>query len=513
MKNGKKLIGLMMALVMLMAMSMTSFAADITIDGVGSKYEAYKLLNATDGGNGKFAYTVNDKYLTILQNETQKTSDKDIVAYISKLNSTATRDFADAVYQKIEAASLTADAETTTKKFSGVDQGYYLIVEAATETGNIQDPYSLVMLDTAGNDEITIKAKESQPTLDKQIQHNELGTWQEVGDNQIGDTVNFRLVVTVPDFTADYTTYVYKIHDIMSDGLTCSIDSDDDVTIKKHNDDTQILAADYYNVTKVGNGFEIDIDVKKGVSDNTLHHGHQLFIYYSATVNGNAIVQTDAQTNTAYLEYSNNPYDDTTTETEKDTVYDWTFEMNLEKIDGGAVDPANARLNGAKFVLSKNGSLAVPEYDASKGTLSSTTDLIKVVKDESTNTYRIATDSDAPEKTTYVIDAGLATIKGLDDSTYYYLYEVKAPNGFNMLDKPVLVEISSSYNAEGNSLKTSLSVNNAKASSMVAQVVNNSGTELPETGGIGTQIFYIAGGILLVGALVVLITRRRMNAE
>ena len=134
MKRMKRLLGVLLAAIMVLAFGMTASAANITISGGadGASYSAYRLLNATDGGNDKFAYTLNEKYTTILQEVTGKNTETDIVKYISALDASGTRDFADAVYNKIETGSVEADETATDNQFANVEQGYYLIVETAT---------------------------------------------------------------------------------------------------------------------------------------------------------------------------------------------------------------------------------------------------------------------------------------------------------------------------------------------------------------------------------------------
>ena len=145
-----------------------------------------------------------------------------------------------------------------------------------------------------------------------------------------------------------------------------------------------------------------------------------------------------------------------------------------------------------------------------EGIPAATTELIGMVK-LSDGEYRVAVAGD--RNVVYVVDAGNPVIKGLDDAVDYYLYETKAPAGYNLMTEPVHFVISASYAADGsNYTSVTVTVGAAAASdTLSANVVNKSGSTLPETGGIGTTIFYVLGSLLVVGAGVVLITRKRMS--
>ncbi len=182
------------------------------------------------------------------------------------------------------------------------------------------------------------------------------------------------------------------------------------------------------------------------------------------------------------------------------------------------VDENEKTLTGAKFVLSKTGTLKVADMACDEdGVPTATTDLIALVK-EVDGTYHIATDAEIADSRVvkvYDIDAGSPVIKGLDDNTDYYLYETKAPTGYNLLDGPVQFKITAEYTTDGSALLENyptVKVGTAEASTNLStNVINKEGSVLPSTGGMGTTLFYILGGLLVVGAGVVLITRKRMS--
>ena len=198
---------------------------DITIDDASSaSYAAYKLLDLTtslkdpDGHAGggshtddcyNYAYTVSQKYRSVLQAACDKSADADgnstiddseIISYISGLDADGIRKFADSVYSGITSGSLAAEATAADKTFSDMPQGYYLIAQ----TGAIPDheSRSLVMLDTAGQEDITIEPKDGAPTLTKQVKETNDSTaasaWQDAADADIGDKVEFRPTGTRP---------------------------------------------------------------------------------------------------------------------------------------------------------------------------------------------------------------------------------------------------------------------------------------------------------------------------
>lgn len=484
MKKLKKLFAAMVAMVMAFAMGVTVYAADITITNgaAGSEYAAYRLLNATDGGEGKFAYTLNDKYAAALKEVTGKTEDKDVINYISGLDADGIRAFADAVFAKIK--TLEPEAKTSDAKFSGVDQGYYLIAE--TKTGDEGDTYSLVMLDTAGNDSVTVTTKEDRPELEKKVKEKNDSTgaesdWQDAADYDIGDNVPFQLTGTVDAKYDKYGSYYYAFHDTMSDGLTFNADS---VTVTV---DGTAVTTGYEVVTEDfddGCTFEVRFADLKNIK--AVKAGSKVVVNYTAKLNENAVIGEGGNTNVSKLEYSNNPYGDGTGVTPEDKVIVFTYNLIANKVDGN-----NAPLEGAGFTLYK--------------------------LDSTTGDY-VAVGNEITGVTTFYF-------KGVDAGRYK-LVETTVPAGYNKADDLVFsVEATYDTTSDNPELKT-LVVKDAsgkvvsegteaiftatlRTGAVSTDVQNLSGTELPATGGIGTKIFYTVGAIIMIVAAVLLITRKR----
>ena len=500
MKYMKKFMALLAVLTLALTMAVPAFAETttptkytITINNGTGNYAAYQIFkgdlhektlsniewgdNVTDEGRTKFGNAA-DKAKTI-------TTEADAKAFA------------------VEVAKYLTDpaAGTGTDSITVSGPGYYLIKNTSVGEGEVFTDYILRVVG-----DVKVNPKSGKPTLDKQIKHNDDGTWGVVGDNQIGDTVEFRTLTTVP-IVSGYTQYTYVIHDEMSAGLTSNVRSNEDVTIKV-NDET-VLDKNYYTVTvdpENANKFTVTVDVLNAIKDGKMVEGNTLYTYYTGILNENAKVYNDGkQDNKAYLEYSNNPHNNTTTnKTPEKVVYDWTFKMEVNKIDG----ESNAPLSDAKFVLSKNGSRSLGTI-GDDGTPSNTKDLISLIEN-SDGSYTVAP---AGHTGTYVMTAGNITIKGLDDATEYYLYETKAPAGYNRLTDAVKFKITADYDETGkNCTSVTTKVNeDAPQAGLSITVKNNKGAALPSTGGIGTTLFYVIGGGLMAVAAVLLVTKKRMN--
>ena len=501
MKYMKKLMTLLAVLTLALAMAVPAFAETttptkytITINNGTGNYAAYQIFkgdlhektlsniewgdNVTDEGRTKFGNAA-DKAKTI-------TTEADAKAFA------------------VEVAKYLTDpaAGTGTDSITVSGPGYYLIKNTSVGEGEVFTDYILRVVG-----DVKVNPKSGKPTLDKQIRHNETGVWGVVGDNQIGDTVEFRTLTTVP-IVSGYTQYTYVIHDEMSAGLTSNVRSNEDVTIKV-NDET-VLDKNYYTVTvdEVNtNKFTVTVDVLNAIKDGKMVEGNTLYTYYTGILNEKAKVYNDGkQDNKAYLEYSNNPHDNTTTnKTPEKVVYDWTFKMGVKKVDGADGTP----LTDAKFVLSKEKNCDLGAI-GDDGQPHNTENLISLIK-SSDGSYTVAP-AGYNGSVVNVMTAGDITINGLDDATEYYLYETKAPAGYNRLTAAVRFEITATYSDAGdNCTSVTATVNNDVQSSVSVNVRNNKGSTLPSTGGIGTTLFYVIGGVLMAVAAVLLVTKKRMN--
>lgn len=501
MKRMKRFASLMLAFVLAFVLAVPTFAAttNITISNgaEGAEYEAYRLLDATEGNSDNFAYTVNEKYRAALQTVTEKTTDAEIINYISGLDEAALRTFADSIYASVK--TLGADVTTANNKFENVEQGYYLIAE--TKTGNEQDSYSLVMLNTAGKTDLNVTTKEDVPELDKKVQEKNDSTgavsdWQDGADYDVNDHVPFKLTGTLPDNYDSYNAYKYVFHDEQSDGLTFEPDSVK-VYVVNGESKTEVDESKYEVVTSGLSDnctFEVRFEDLKQV---TTDKNSKIVVEYTSILNDNSVIGSTGNPNQAKLEFSNNPYGDGTGKTPFDKVIVFTYKLVANK-----VDKDGKALEGAGFTLYKF--------------------------DSETNDY-VAVGSE-------ITGEGVTTFEfNRLDAGQYKLVETTVPAGYNKAEdliftveatydtdsaEPVFKDlvvknadgdvISGTNAAEGQTFIFTINTADGSAST---NIVNHTGTELPSTGGIGTTIFYLTGTILVLGAVVLLITKKRMENE
>ena len=472
MKLIKKIAAIMFAFMMVVSMSCNVKAAGtgkITIDNAknGETYTIYQVLTleSSDVGKGLYSYIpVNDAWKAYFKTEEgKKYMTVDDNGYVTtKYTETNAQELAQALIKQAKTInynpqSITADKDGTIE-FTGLAIGYYVV---DTTVG------TLCGLNTA-NPEVTIEDKNKKPTVEKKIVEGD--QLADKNSANIGDAVNFKTTIT-----AQAGAKKYVLHDTMSGSLTFN----DDVVVTYNGN--VLNDSDDYTVTKPGaDGWTFDVTFKDSFL-NKLGANDKIEVTYSATVNDNAVVK-DPMTNKTHLTYG-----DKNTETNKPETTTKTFGIPVFKYTN-----VNTPLAGAEFILSTDPNCV----DDTKNLKFTKNTEGKYRYDKTGSTTLTSLDKGR--------DKGRIDVEGLKAGTYY-LKETKAPDGYNLLKKPVTITIDS----EGKIyVDGSGEVNNGDV-----RVQNNSGTLLPNTGGVGTTMIYLIGGALVLGSGVVLATKRRVKGK
>lgn len=468
----KRILGVMMALVLILSTGLSSskvLAAggngEIKVTGTtqGKSYSAYKIFDLTQSGDN-VSYTIaqewKDFFTTgagtkyIVKDNSGKLNPIVVGGEIKYINITESNieEFAKAAMGELNKEGIkktqTKKADSETLTFSGLELGYYLVhPEGATDKADGQN--SIVSL-TSTTPSAEVKVKGTYPTVEKKV---------DKPTADIGQELTYTLTSKVPD-TTGYSKYTFKMTDKLSKGLTFVSNSDEVIvtiggeTITEH-------------VTKNINGQDLEVSFEMLKLQNKV--GQEIKITYKAKLNKDAVITDKANPNEVTLEYSNDPKNHGSTDTTKDNEKVFTAKVIVNKVDG---KDKTTPLAGAKFKL-KNDQGKYYKVDPS------TKEVTWVHKDEAT------------EVETKIVDRNAtASFEGLAAGKYN-LEETKAPDGYNLLTKDIEVEIKVTKENE-----TVTAIIDGQAT-----VENNSGVALPGTGGMGTTLFTILGGGVILIAL------------
>lgn len=525
-----------LAFTMAFAMGLTASAADYTITinkptgDIDRTYEAYQIFRGNLDGS-----TLSDiewgtgidgaAFLTELQKNAAYTSCKDAKTVAEKLAS-FTDDSNEAVaFAKLAGKFLTtATASSSTGQIT-VPAGYYLLKDVTAVT---DDALSLNILKVVKD--VTVNPKADHPTVDKKI-GTDITTGVAANEATIGDKVPFVIASKVPKMQG-YTKYFFVLNDSMTAGLTYN----KDVAIKIG---ATTLAADAYDVVYDDTANTMKIVIKNFIQYKS-EAGKDIVVTYSATLNEKADLTQAGNKNTVKLTYSNNPNVDYKGDNEPDTTdpvgetpehvtVTYSTKLQLTKVDGA--DP-NEKLEGVEFQITGTSiktavskgdyfkqDAAGTYYQLKDGTFTETAPTAETGSKYVSTSVKYAKVTDTAEQTKMqkvtasgTTDAnGLITFEGLGAGTYY-ITELKTKSGYNLLTAPITVTITAAPSATGCSW--TVSTNAAFEDDMVKLTVeNNKGSVLPITGGIGTTIFYVIGGLLVCGAVVMAITKKKLSVE
>ncbi|MBQ9794705.1 MAG: SpaH/EbpB family LPXTG-anchored major pilin [Clostridia bacterium] len=478
----KKFLSLLLAMMLLATFSMTVFAAggtgSITINGISSEntYEIYKLLNleSYNKDTGAYSYKIEADWTAFFATDDAKTyvaADADgYVTWVAALDDDTISTFAKLALAYAKANSIApvkssknaGDFEITgnTGKFSNLELGYYLVDSTMGALCGL----------TTTNPDASINAKNGAPTVDKQVKEDSTDQWGGSNTADIGQTIYFRVTINVHAGAENYV-----LHDKMSDGLTFQKVTKVEHVIPGQETHEMTLDTDY-KITTPGTDEGCDFEVRFTESlCNKLETNDKIIIYYEAMLNRKAIIAGEGNQNEAWLTFGEGH------ESNHDPVNTFTYGIDIVKTDS-----QNTLIDGARFKI----------YDAASGG-----NEVPVVLMEDNVTYRRAR-ADEPSMEIVVKD-GKVRVLGFDNGTYY-LEEILAPAGYNMLTARQKFIISdSNLDAVFN--------DGIYSTGSGVHVVNKTGSMLPETGGIGTVLFTVCGGLLVLITGVVLVTKKRMS--
>ena len=536
MKRMKKIMAVLLAAIMTMAMAVTAFADDVATKTTGTRsltvnvkdgqnlngqtINLYKLFDVTESISGEtknYAYTVNSDYktalvsvltslktsITTIPDVTETSTDAELAEAVSSIgikDSNEVQKFANDFTAKALTDNLVATKTSgriteskTSYDFTGLDAGYYLVYV----TGGKEIQSSLVTVDSETS---TVNLKTEAPSITKTADKKTVS---------IGQVVKYTVTGSIPD-TTGYSEYVYKIHDELTKGLDFVNDATGTALGEGATTVNVTVAFTDNSVTAAGttptaatldtaNNRKMSLDLSEWVRDNQANKGKEFTVTYYAKVNKDAVV---TEKNKAQLEYGNK-LGETTTTTPSEAKTP-TYPLDILKIKKGTEEI----LAGAHFTL----------YASTTEGAIDETKPIKVTK-EADGKYSYAADQTSTDPSVITDMVTVATkfegtgynlhINGLAAGTYY-LKETKAPEGYNKLTDAIKVTITKSTTADENDW--TLTVDKGTVDGKIVKIENSTGSLLPSTGGMGTIIFAVIAAILVLGVAVSFIRDKRKDA-
>ena len=477
------------------------------------------MFSATVSGDGKaVSYTLTDEWKPFFEHTsfegltgvTDANVNDKANAYVSKLTGDALIAFATKAsnWAQTKTNNIQADKTATvptgatnnkyTATFTGLDYGYYVVAVPGATLANASGQYAtLVSVDRTN---VTANIKGDLPTVDKKVQVG--GTGKDATDAKIGDTLTFTLTSTIPDMSA-YDTYTFNFKDTLSKGLT--FERVTSVTVDGVAAPLTV-GTDYTVTTPTAPDNTLTVAMNDFKNKQQANAGKKITVTYTATLNENAVVGGAGNTNSAKIQYSNDPSTNGTGESEPSKVRVFTYGFTVDKYTGDKYDNAATRLAGAEFTLALKNGTAISFVQVAAG--SETANAV----------YRVAKAGETGTTTTITTPAnGKVVFQGLENGEYT-LTETKAPAGYNKLASAIGVKVEGQNNGTDTTDATVVikydnnngSNYNQTASNGVIPVQNKSGAILPGTGGMGTIAFTVIG--VLVIALGVAWTLKRKNA-
>lgn len=480
MKTMRKVLSVLLVLAMILSLGAMAVSAagngTITVTDAqkGETYSLYKLFDLSydqENTPTKFAYTYTkngaaDAFLTALQAQESPFALEEIKTTVDagKFNVTlkdGKKDVDVVKFLKDNAASLpkpqTKQAGTDGNLvFDNLDHGYYYL----TSTSG-----TLVTLNS-NTPTVDVQDKNEAPTLTKLVQEDSNQSWGAKNTASVGETVNFKITIAAKQGAENY---------VVQDALPAGMTYNGDLAVEG------AAAAMDYQVNAQGQN--ITVTFEKAYLDK-IAQNTDIVITYSATVNHSAVIGGAGNVNTAYMTYgAQGQTAEATT-----TTYTYGFDLVKTTLVGDPGQEAHKLLNGAAFKL----------YDAKKGG----NEIVLI--QQADGSYHPLVGQETAADRIDMTQTAKVRINGLDNGTYY-LEEVQAPAGYNKVKERIEVKIENA--------NLDATVNDTDYTSGGIEVVNRTGAELPSTGGMGTTMFYVLGAVLVLGAAIALVAKRRTREQ
>lgn len=568
MKLTRKIMSLALCLMLVLSLAAPVFAAEpvsLTIQGekANHTYEAYQIFSGDINASGVMTNIVwgtgiadgaallaalkadtteivngmDPSQVSSMATEFAAANNAEDVAKVMKNwgdNAERIDYFANFLYEKgylTATPTATTTSSTTTYVFSSLQPGYYLIKDEDDSIADTAyDFYTKFIIDLTTSTDVAVKG--SVPKVDKKVSETLTGTYSESISNQLNKTHYYEWTGYIPADIEDYEHYYYKFTDTMSKGLTFER-FEKIVIAHAGGSETVIYDASLTNPV-VNAGLQPDVMNHVAGADSTtvvvewtdllakyptLLTSDKIVVKYSAHLNEHAVIGGAGNDNKVNLTFSNNPHDiDDKGKTPDDDATVYSFKLKVNK-----VNQSDEPLAGAEFVLFHYHTVNTYAPDGVTITGTKNVEMYAIVNAAGKITGWTE-DINVATKLTTLAD-GLIKVEGLKDEIGYFLRETKAPDGYNKLNADIKIVIDGGYttNATDDVLSylkyevdgkaTELNGADAAPGEVSTKVINKSGTTLPSTGGIGTTLFYLVGGLMVAAAAVLLVTKKRMSAQ
>lgn len=526
----------------------------------GKEIYALKMFDLTKSGDDAIAYTLDEDWEGFFKSDDKygcqglegETLSRKAYEYVSSLQNTADNVTTTLSTFASEAADYVLDNPNTFSadrktakgtetspgsgeyqaKFTGLDYGYYLVYPLGSTGNGTRDTYA--MLYNVDKDSVEISMKSEYPTVDKEIVEGDVTVSGNTA--QIGDTLTFTLTAKVPDVSAYDKYYQFAFVDTLSKGLQFNTGSIKVQWASPADGQFTDIESTNYEVTEpayTGDGdsfLRVDFGTQKPVGDvpdtkqvydalNLFkgHEGWTIKVTYTVTLTEAAVVVDDANTNSAKVEFTTDPDSTGTGSSTEDITKTYTFGFGIDKQKGNTDGEASGALAGAVFKIYKDSGTEASKWDSSDT-------VVKFTKQEDANKadfdyYTV----DASGNDTLTTTTNKLYVCGLEPGTYW-IEEVSAPDGYNKMAGYMKVVIEAVVDeVTGDLTSHSITFTNPDGTEVdpqpdhnndhTIQIINKTGSLLPETGGMGTVIFTVVGVAAIAGGTVWYVNRRRATSN